>query len=225
MKYPLANSLSSAGTSSASSVSSAPSNISGIANDAERNMQMTPSGIPTTISLTNGVIETGKYSLMNGAARKSNVAEISDPKHPRDSGDSSVANSGIEILAVQQIYCYESDLVNLDRISSSSCDTRQNVDSLDCFDNSYDNDTDNVSNSSYITTKNSESVNNDSDGDSHKINSVVLSDNMIATTATAIPTSESMLDSVALNHVITLDGDVISLEDDDDNDEIRILKL
>uniref|UniRef100_A0A0R3S0T0 PDZ domain-containing protein n=1 Tax=Elaeophora elaphi TaxID=1147741 RepID=A0A0R3S0T0_9BILA len=253
-KYSLTNSLSSAGTSSVSSVSSAPSNSNGIANDAERSIVR----IPTVISLTHGVIEISKYPSRKRTIEKPNLVEISNPRRSmnlRSNSGESNTSTGMEFLAVQRICCYNADLKHADRISSSSCDTGQTIDSLGfCSNPDDDDDTGNVSSSNCITSEN-----DDSDGDSDNnvgdddtaiggahvdtsdnidndkidVFNPVLSNSMIATTTTTtttttsapIPISESVFDSVALNHVIILDNDIISGEDDDDNDKVRILKL
>ncbi|VDM95766.1 unnamed protein product, partial [Onchocerca ochengi] len=67
----------------------------------------------------------------------------------------------------------------------------------------------------------SDNIDNDEIG---TIDSTVSSNN-ITIAAARIPTSESMFNSIALNHVIMLNDDVISDEDDDNSDKIRVLKL
>lgn len=238
-KYSLTNSLSSAGTSSASSVNSAPSNIGGIANNAERTIVR----IPTIISLTHGVIEISRYPLRRRTLERSTFLEISNPKRSTtlqlDSEESKFTSIGMESLAVQRICCYESDLEHIDRVSSSSCDTKQTIDPFDCFNNSRGDDT-----GGCVTVENdvgdNDDDNNDSDTaigndyvftsddiDNDEVNVFdhVVSSANITTTAAPIPISESVFDSTALNHVIMLDDDVISGEDDDDDGKIRILKL
>ncbi|EFO18784.2 hypothetical protein LOAG_09712 [Loa loa] len=246
-KYLLTNSLSSAGTSSTSSVSSAPSNIGGISNDIERSIIQ----IPTVISLNDGVIEINRYPLRRRTLERSNLQQISNPKQltnlQSDSNHSKITNTDMEFLTVQRICCCESDLEYVDHFSSTSCDTRQIVDSFDCFNNSHNDDTGNVSSNSCIAVENDDSDNDGDSGsncdngtavgddyasirddvDNDEINvfdPVVLSDSL-KTTTISIPISKSVFDSIALNHVIMLDDDVISDEDDSDNDKIRVFKL
>ncbi|KAM3722274.1 Cytohesin-interacting protein [Dirofilaria immitis] len=158
---------------------------------------------------------------------------------------SSISNTEAQFLPVQRIRCYESDLENIDRISSSSCDTGQTVDPLVRFDNSHDDDdisNDGSKNCTAIENADNNVVDNDGDNDiaisddfvgincnddNDKISafdSIILPDN-VTTVAAQIPISESMFHSIGLNHVIMLNDDVVSGEDDDDSDKIRILKL
>ncbi|VDK84260.1 unnamed protein product [Litomosoides sigmodontis] len=231
-KHSLTNSLSSTGTSSISSASSAPSSISRIANGAERSIIR----IPTTVSLTHEATEISRYPLRRPTVGKSNFVEISSSKQSMNlrtnPSNSNAANGGTKLMQVQRICCNESDLEHFDRMSSSSCDVGRTADSFDCFSNSYDSDTGN----SYIIVENDTANDSDSGDDSHAaisdnnefniFNSVVLPNSiMLTTTSTPIPISESVFDSTAFNHVIMLDDDVMSTEDDGDNDKIRILKL
>ncbi|VDM10058.1 unnamed protein product [Wuchereria bancrofti] len=231
----LSSSLSSTGISFASSVCSVPLNIS---NDAKRSIMR----VPTIISLTDGVIEISKYPLRRRTLER---LKISNPKWltnnlRSDSRDSNFINNGMEFLAVQRICCCKSHL-NVGHVSSLSCDTGQAVDPFDCFNNCCGDNTDNViGSSSYITIESDDDDNdcdcdttatddvgirNDIDNDGINIVNPALSSNNIITAAVSIPLSKSAFDSVALNHVIMLDDDVISGEDDDDNDKIRVLKL
>ncbi|KAK6106868.1 PDZ domain (Also known as DHR or GLGF) family protein [Brugia pahangi] len=242
-KYSLTNSLSlssslssssSAGISSTSSVCSVPLNIS---NDAKRNIIR----VPTIISLTDGVIEINRYPLRRQTLER---LKISNSKWltnnlRSDSSDSNVINNGMEFLAVQRICCCKSHL-NVGHASSLSCDTGQAVNPFDCFNNCCGDNTDNVIGSSNYITIESDNGDNDCDRDTtavvdvHRsdidndginiVNPALSSDNIITATI-SIPLSKSTFDSVALNHVIMLDNDVISDEDDDDNDKIRVLKL
>ncbi|MCP9259895.1 PDZ domain and LETM1-like domain-containing protein [Dirofilaria immitis] len=244
--HSLLNSLSSATTSSvSSSISSVPSNLSGIMNDTEQNIIR----IPTIISLTHGaMIEISKYPLKKGTLERSDF-KIADSKRSMnlqsDFGKLKISNTEAQFLPVQRIRCYESDLENIDRISSSSCDTGQTVDPLVRFDNSHDDDdisNDGSKNCTAIENADNNVVDNDGDNDiaisddfvgincnddNDKISafdSIILPDN-VTTVAAQIPISESMFHSIGLNHVIMLNDDVVSGEDDDDSDKIRILKL
>ncbi|CAG9530474.1 unnamed protein product [Cercopithifilaria johnstoni] len=252
IKHSLTNSLSSAETLSASSVNSTPSNISGIVNDAERSIIRVPTitSLNNGIIEISRYPLMRRTMERSNLAEISNPKQFINLRS--NSGDSNITNIGMEFLPVQRICCYESDLEHIDRISlSSSCDTGQTIDSLGYFNNSRDNDTRNVSSNSnsYIITENVDNGDNDSDSNSddnhtaigddyvgtsddidndeiNVFNPVVLPDGVTtATTAGPISISEPMFDSIALNHVIMLDDDVNSGEDDDDNDKIKILKL
>uniref|UniRef100_A0A915PR67 PDZ domain-containing protein n=1 Tax=Setaria digitata TaxID=48799 RepID=A0A915PR67_9BILA len=225
IRHSLKNSLSSVGTSSNSSVvSSVPSDIGGILNDAERSIIRIPSIIVATHELG---IDISKYSLRNRAQERSGFEK------------SLITNTGMEFLAVQQIHCYESDFDDVDHISSSSCDTKQTVDSGECCDNSCSTADDDIctdNNKSIITIENINSDDIATDVDyadvSHDIDADKSNDAVPAIflrkkkrIAASIPVSESVFDSVALNHVIMLDDDVIGNGDDDSNEQIRVLKL
>lgn len=239
-KYSPTNSLSSTETLSVSSVSSAPSTVSRITNGAERSIIR----IPTTVSLTHGATEISRYPLRRRTMGRSNLlVEISNSKQSMNlrtnSSNSNVTNGRTEFLQVQRICCHKSDLEHFDRISSLSSAAEQTTDCFDCFNNLYISDTGNVSSKNYIIVENDTGNDNDSGDDSHTVisdnidnneinifNPVVLPNSIVlTTTATPIPISESMFDSTAFNHVIMLDDDVTSSEDDGDNDKIKILKL
>uniref|UniRef100_A0A8R1TJH7 PDZ domain-containing protein n=1 Tax=Onchocerca volvulus TaxID=6282 RepID=A0A8R1TJH7_ONCVO len=243
--YSLTNSLSSTETSSASSVSSMPSNLSGIVNDFQPNIIR----IPTTIPVTHGAaIEISRYPLKGQAVEKPILLEISNPKWSTnlqlDFEESNIPKNGMEFLPIHRICCYESDLEYVDHVSSSSCDTGQTIDPLVHFDHN----TDNADNNSCITVGNGDDDDDDDDDDNGDDNGTAISDdcvsisdnidndeigtidstvssNNITIAAARIPTSESMFSSIALNHVIMLNDDVISDEDDENSDKIRVLKL
>lgn len=223
LKHSLVSSLSSAGTSTASSVSSAPSDGAGITSDAERSLVR----IPTIITPTNKAcaeINRHPFHPSTNLLERRAFSEVSCrrlTKPPLDFGRSKDVDTGLEPSSNQQNRCYGVDLEDFDRASIFSIDARRSLTAEHYI--SHDIIADDIDNGDVFASFGTTNTGHGSAvGNYLKINDVAK-----LTKNCTVAGAEAVFDSVALNHVIWLDDDVISSDGGDriNHSQVRVLKL
>ncbi|VDK27480.1 unnamed protein product [Gongylonema pulchrum] len=252
LKRSFMNSLSSAGTSSASSVNSVPSDAGsgGTISGSERSIIRIPS---ICVSASNGAtteIDRCPLRRPTNLPQRRSLCEIFNGQSTKSSPDSlrlTAAGTEMELPAIQRIRCFGVNRVDSDNTSFASVSAGEttstseahdilngiNADDIDNGDN--DNARDDIGSAVEGNTfKNIGDNGDDDDGDGASASANGF-DNANAGSGTAnadklskqpaFTEAEEVFDSVALNHVILLDDDELISSDNEGPQHIRVLKL